>query len=154
MTKIADLRSHSETRRLMGWTTADLADRREWEWSDDDGGESLVVRTCPDDPEAMALNLRAALLVRWPTRADAIIECVSLVMSAGVTALDLSYEKFPDGLVIPAGVTTLYLSGVNVSTKVPTADEISPVVGGGSRTKRPEPATGPHQKWSPTANGA
>ena len=69
--EMVDPKSHLATQEHFGWTTGDLAIWREWDWANDDGGETLIVRTGPDDPDTMADDLRMEILVRWPTQQEA-----------------------------------------------------------------------------------
>ena len=81
--EIADLRSHSRTQGRLGWKGDEVLLRREWEWTNDDDGKSLTVRTGPDDPKKLGANLRAALLARWRTRQDAIQDCIEIMARNG-----------------------------------------------------------------------
>ena len=107
--EVADLQCHSTAQERFGWKGKEILKRREWEWTEDDDGKSLVVRTSPDDPAGMADNLRAALLVRWPTRQDAIRECILLVGKWLTTLYLNSLKSLPDGVVFPKSLTTLDL---------------------------------------------
>jgi len=96
--ELADLRSHSESQEILKWTFRDLEHRREWEWTADDDGASLKVRTSPSDPPDLAGLLRAELLTRWPTRTIAIGECCQIVArNGGNVSLD--------NMTLPAGFT-------------------------------------------------
>lgn len=122
--ELADLRSHSESQRLLGWTTKDLVRRREWEWTKDDDGESLVVRTGPDDPPELAGFLRAALLTKWPTRGDALRGAVAMLPDS-VTWLDLCGVTIPEGFVVPSSVTWLGLSGATIPEGFVVPDSVT-----------------------------
>jgi len=63
-----DMRSHAACEEYYGL----IPDRwREWEWTGDDAGASLVVRVYEDDPHDAGW-LKACILAKWPTRADLI----------------------------------------------------------------------------------
>ena len=122
-TAVATLRSHSDDQTLLGWKAADLVDWREWEWLRDDDGESLTVRTHPDD-NGIGPALKTELLVRWKTRSDAILDCIPR-MHPSVTTLNLWGATVPEKLKIPNSVTTLDLWGATVPEKLKIPNSVT-----------------------------
>ena len=111
--EFGDLSSHSDSAKLRGWTVADLKNRREWEWTTDDKGKSLDVRTADDDPKELREQLKASLLFRWNhSRMNAIKEAIPAAIKAGVKTLYLnSLQSLPEGISFE-GVKTIYLNSL------------------------------------------
>ena len=77
---------------------------REWEWTKDDNGESLVVRVLPDENPNV---LKSAILAKYPTRADCLDECLRQI--AELTVVDVSGT--PITRIDAPQATRLYCSG-------------------------------------------
>ena len=102
-----DLTSHSGTQEAMRWSTSDLADWREWEWTD----KGLVVRVAPGD-EHDAKWHASAIEARFPRRIDAINWAIARVNAHG-GYLDLGSLTSAKGLTLPQTVGgSLYLGSL------------------------------------------
>ena len=120
---IVDLRSHSETAKLLKWDAATIAAHREWEWLRDDDGASLAVRHQPDDPPDRPKMLRACILALWKTRTEAIYGCIELAAKAGATRIDVSNAGLTSLPKLPK-VTALYCHN-NQLTSLPKLPKVT-----------------------------
>ena len=101
---IADPRSHSRTQELMGWTSLQIGDWGEWEWTREG---QLVSRGCTDAMQKMILEkwqTRAALLPY--AREQAAKHKISLIFSHDHIA-ELEYQKGFEIVLDLAGDVTL-----------------------------------------------
>ena len=84
---------------------------REWEWTREDGGESLNVRVLPGEDRA---EFWSAILALYPRRILCINECLRQIAEGGRNVnLDLSGLTSAEGLTLPQSVGgSLRLSGL------------------------------------------
>ena len=109
---------------------------REWEWTSEDTGDSLDVRVLKEED---ANEFKSAILARFPTRKDAIIECIRQMVEGGRNCnydlsgcdmkgltLPISIGGFLDlsgcdltGLTLPTSIGgSLYLRGCTIPASV------------------------------------
>ena len=101
------LTSHSETQRLMGWSSAELDNWREVEWT----AKSLTVRTHTNDEPGPSWH-KAIVEARFTTRIAAINWAVLEVNAIGGD-LDLGGLTSAKGLTLPQSIGGyLYLGGL------------------------------------------
>jgi hypothetical protein len=96
----------------------------EWEWTQDDRGASLSVRTHETLPGLNESELSAAILSKFSSRADAVAEFVR-TLNPAVTTLYLSSATISTPLTIPNSVTTLYLSYATISTPLTIPNSVT-----------------------------
>ena len=102
-----DLTSHSGTQKLMGWNSDEIANWREWEWTE----MGLVVRVPPDDAHEAAWYA-SEIESRFKSRAVALSWCISRVNDTG-GGLYLSSVTSLGGVTLPQSVGGgLYLASV------------------------------------------
>jgi hypothetical protein len=98
-----DLVSHDETVRILGIKPETY---REWEWTQEDAGESLTVRVMPGED---ATVLASAILAQFPRRIDCLNDCIKQMVESGIKELALPSLTSAEGLTLPSGIKWLYL---------------------------------------------
>ena len=94
-----NLTSHDETIRLLKIQPETY---REWEWTREDGGDSLDVRVLANEDRA---EFWSAIVAQYPRRIDAINECIRQMAASGRNLdYDLSGLTSAEGLVLPTTV--------------------------------------------------
>ena len=101
-----DLMSHDRTIDILEQKPETY---REFEWTREDTGDSLDVRTLKGEDVA---EFKSAILALYPRRIDCINECIQQIAEAGGGYLDLNGLASAEGLVLPQSISgSLYLSG-------------------------------------------
>jgi hypothetical protein len=119
--KFYDGRSHSALFEALKLHHKNWA---EWEWTKEDDGKALDVRTHDSLPGNNAKQLKASLLSQFPTRSDAVARFVK-TLDKRITTLYLNGATISTALTIPDSVTTLDLNGATISTALTIPDSVT-----------------------------
>jgi hypothetical protein len=93
-----DLKSHDKSIAALGIKEETY---REFEWTREDDGDSLDVRCLPDEDQN---DFKAAILAKFPTRRDCLIECIRQ-MAASERNLDYDLRGCDlTGITLPTTV--------------------------------------------------
>ena len=84
---------------------------REWEWTKDDDGASLVVRAAPGENPAV---LKSAILAKFPNRKACLAECLRQVLS--LETADISGSPLTE--LKADSAKTVYASGCTALTEL------------------------------------